>query len=59
MANAPIDLLPLEGQLSDLATQIASADSNDEAWLKVESAAQALANGLRVKDGPGMCIHHI
>lgn len=50
MANEPI---AMQQQLSSCAAQIRDQDNTDEVWPRVEQAAQALANVLRVKDGPG------
>ncbi|KAJ7582761.1 hypothetical protein C8J56DRAFT_955650 [Mycena floridula] len=41
----------LEQKLTGLVSELRQNDS-DQAWLTVEATARALANGLRVKDGP-------
>ena len=51
MASPP-DLLPLGHHLSELSSQIPASDS-PEVWSDVENTAQTLANGLRVREGPG------
>ncbi|KAJ6547514.1 hypothetical protein B0H19DRAFT_1166060 [Mycena capillaripes] len=45
------DLTPLGRRLSELSLQVSQSDS-PETWKDVENTAQALANGLRVRDGP-------
>ncbi|KAJ7774775.1 hypothetical protein B0H16DRAFT_1508334 [Mycena metata] len=51
MADSSSDLTPLGRHLSELSRQISDSDS-PETWKDVENTAQALANGLRVRDGP-------
>ncbi|KAJ7940684.1 hypothetical protein B0H13DRAFT_2246066 [Mycena leptocephala] len=45
------DLTPLGGRLSELSVEVSNSDS-PATWKDVENTAQALANGLRVRDGP-------
>jgi hypothetical protein len=47
-----MDCTSLEHQLLELVGQIRSTDS-DQSWHDVEASAQLLANGLRVRGGPG------
>ncbi|KAJ7470716.1 hypothetical protein FB451DRAFT_349529 [Mycena latifolia] len=51
MADSSVDLTPLGRRLSELSLQIPGSDS-PAIWKDIESTAQALANGLRVRDGP-------
>ncbi|KAJ7740657.1 hypothetical protein DFH07DRAFT_838644 [Mycena maculata] len=51
MADSSADLMPLGLRLSELALKIPDSDS-PATWKDVENTAQALANGLRVRDGP-------
>lgn len=46
------DLTPLGRRLSEISLEVSQSDS-PETWKEVENTAQALANGLRVRDGPG------
>ncbi|KAF9069683.1 hypothetical protein BDP27DRAFT_1420798 [Rhodocollybia butyracea] len=50
MAEPSSDLLPLERKLSELLAALSQSET-DEDWREVADAAQALANGLRAKDG--------
>jgi hypothetical protein len=52
MADSSSDLTPLGRRLSDLSVDVSNSDS-PATWKDVETTAQALANGLRVRDGPG------
>jgi hypothetical protein len=52
MADTSSDLSPFQLQLSTLASQIRSNDTQD-AWGQVEASARELADGLRNRDGPG------
>lgn len=50
------DVPSLERRLSDLSSQTARQGTDDSAgllWNQVESTAQALADALRSRDGPG------
>ncbi|KAJ7109328.1 hypothetical protein C8R44DRAFT_802209 [Mycena epipterygia] len=51
MTDSSTDLTPLGRRLSELALQIPDSDSA-ALWKDIENTAQALANGLRVRDGP-------
>ncbi|KAF7338334.1 GTP binding [Mycena venus] len=51
MADFSSDLTPLGRRLSELSSEVSSADTS-ATWKEVENTAQALANGLRVRDGP-------
>lgn len=54
MSSESIDLASLEQRLSQLAIDLHESDS-EKAWKEVEIISQKLANGLRIRDGPGMC----
>ncbi|KAJ7709953.1 hypothetical protein B0H17DRAFT_1324761 [Mycena rosella] len=51
MADSSVDLAPLGLRLSEISLQIPASDS-PAIWKDIETTAQALANGLRVRDGP-------
>ncbi|RDB21038.1 hypothetical protein Hypma_011561 [Hypsizygus marmoreus] len=51
MDGSPADLGPLEQRLSALLDNIRDADT-EQPWRDVENVSQALANGLRIRDGP-------
>ncbi|KAJ7156022.1 hypothetical protein C8R43DRAFT_922335 [Mycena crocata] len=51
MADPSPDLTPTGLRLTELSVQIASSDSAS-IWKDIETTAQTLANGLRVRDGP-------
>lgn len=53
MADPSLDLELLEQRLSQLLTELRDGET-DQAWKEVEATSQKLANGLRVRDGPGM-----
>lgn len=57
MAEPLNDLLPLEKNLSELLIRLKDSES-DEAWQQVATTAQLIANGLRDKDGPSLCLIH-
>jgi hypothetical protein len=48
-----IDLELLEQRLSQLLTELREEES-EQTWRNVEITSRDLANGLRVRDGPGM-----
>ncbi len=48
----PIDLIPLERRLHELASSIRQTDT-EESWDSVEKTARELANGLRVRNSTG------
>lgn len=52
MMNSSIDLTLLERRLSELVVSVRQTDS-DQDWRDVESTAQEIGNGLRVRDGLG------
>lgn len=52
MADSSPDLIPLGRRLSELSVLVSESDSSAN-WRDIENTAQALANGLRVRDGPG------
>lgn len=54
--NSP-NLQELELKLSDLAVAVRTEDTA-EVWKLVESTAHAIANGLRVRHGPGCPTSH-
>ncbi|KAJ7685139.1 hypothetical protein DFH06DRAFT_1157579 [Mycena polygramma] len=51
MADSSPDLMPLGRRLSELSVLVSESDSSAN-WREIENTAQALANGLRVRDGP-------
>lgn len=53
MSSESIDLASLEQRLSQLAIDLRESDS-EQTWKEVEIISQKLANGLRIRDGPGM-----
>jgi hypothetical protein len=48
-----LDLESLERRLSQLLVELRDEES-EQAWKEVETTSQVLANGLRIRDGPGM-----
>lgn len=52
MADFSLDLESLERRLSQLLAELYDRES-EQAWKEVETTSQYLANGLRVRDGPG------
>ena len=53
MADVSLDLEFLEQRLSQLLAELRDGET-DQAWKEVESTSRNLANGLRIRDGPGM-----
>jgi hypothetical protein len=53
MAYSSLDLESLERRLSQLLVELRDGES-EQVWKEVETTSQSLANGLRVRDGPGM-----
>jgi len=51
MGNSSTDLTTMERRLSALLEELRHSES-EKSWLEVESVSQALANGLRSRDGP-------
>ncbi|KAJ7172525.1 hypothetical protein C8R46DRAFT_1086280 [Mycena filopes] len=51
MADSSSDLTPLGRRLTELSVNVSESDS-PETWKGIENTAHALANGLRVRDGP-------
>jgi hypothetical protein len=53
MADLSLDLESLEQRLSQLLAELRDGES-EQAWKEVETTSHNLADGLRVRDGPGM-----
>lgn len=53
MGSEPDNLVFLEQRLSQLALDLRESES-EQTWKEVEVISQKLANGLRIRDGPGI-----